>query len=315
MLSFAFILSFVFCGAIASTGILIGHQLISNYNARFLKIYFYYVIAFFAFATIAIWGQIMMQTLLSSMDAPSELRWGIMNTIPIVGLPFLLIAWVMLIKMGVALVEVPGKGGTVWPFMVLFALVAIGITTIFWFEPAKNGLWGVDFARIEIALITGIELAVHLVLAAMVLLYIKKAPAFKRKFIKSLAWLLLAGLLLRMSALSFYSVDPWLLAPLILIYFVSILPPLWYINYHADKQFALLHAAYPNENKKTLLYQKYQITPREQDIIEELCLGKTNQQIADTLFITLQTVKDHTHRIYTKVGINSRMKLVQLIND
>jgi ATP/maltotriose-dependent transcriptional regulator MalT len=32
------------------------------------------------------------------------------------------------------------------------------------------------------------------------------------------------------------------------------------------------------------------------------------------LFISLQTVKDHTHRIYSKIGIRSRMQLVQLVN-
>ncbi len=59
---------------------------------------------------------------------------------------------------------------------------------------------------------------------------------------------------------------------------------------------------------------KYQITKREREIVEQICQGKTNQQIADELFISLQTVKDHTHRIYTKIGINGRMKLVQLVN-
>ncbi|MCK5470499.1 MAG: response regulator transcription factor, partial [Cyclobacteriaceae bacterium] len=48
---------------------------------------------------------------------------------------------------------------------------------------------------------------------------------------------------------------------------------------------------------------------------QQICEGKTNQQIADELFISLQTVKDHTHRIYSKIGINSRMKLVQLVNN
>jgi DNA-binding NarL/FixJ family response regulator len=28
----------------------------------------------------------------------------------------------------------------------------------------------------------------------------------------------------------------------------------------------------------------------------------------------LQTVKDHTHRIYSKIGVNSRMQLVQMMN-
>jgi DNA-binding NarL/FixJ family response regulator len=57
------------------------------------------------------------------------------------------------------------------------------------------------------------------------------------------------------------------------------------------------------------------ISKREKEIVQQICEGKTNQQIADELFISLQTVKDHTHRIYSKIGINSRMKLVQLVNN
>src|SRR5680860_1507881 len=91
--------------------------------------------------------------------------------------------------------------------------------------------------------------------------------------------------------------------------------PLWYIRQQSDSLFAPIGAEQPNTDKKEQLYQKYRITPREREVIEQLCLGKTNQQIADTLFISLQTVKDHTHRIYNKVGINSRMKLVQMVNN
>ena len=48
--------------------------------------------------------------------------------------------------------------------------------------------------------------------------------------------------------------------------------------------------------------------------MEKICLGKTNKQFAEELFISLQTVKDHTHRIYSKIGVNSRVQLVQLMN-
>jgi DNA-binding NarL/FixJ family response regulator len=59
---------------------------------------------------------------------------------------------------------------------------------------------------------------------------------------------------------------------------------------------------------------RFGVTKRERQIVEKICLGKTNKQIADELFISLQTVKDHTHRIYSKIGINSRVQLVQLMN-
>lgn len=78
--------------------------------------------------------------------------------------------------------------------------------------------------------------------------------------------------------------------------------------------FVPVYAGVSNVEKRALLCKKYGITKREREIMDCICEGKTNQQIADELFLSLQTVKDHTHRIYSKIGINSRMKLVQLLN-
>jgi DNA-binding CsgD family transcriptional regulator len=61
--------------------------------------------------------------------------------------------------------------------------------------------------------------------------------------------------------------------------------------------------------------KKYEISPREKEIITEICNGLSNQQIADKLFISLQTVKDHTHRIYGKVDVASRVQLIKLIGN
>jgi len=143
----------------------------------------------------------------------------------------------------------------------------------------------------------------------------KKVPPEKRKKVLQFTLLLVTGLLLRGVSFAFYEAVPWVLAPMILLYFISPLMALWYIRQQSDSLFAPIGAEQPNTDKKEQLYQKYRITPREREVIEQLCLGKTNQQIADTLFISLQTVKDHTHRIYNKVGINNRMKLVQMVND
>ena len=39
---------------------------------------------------------------------------------------------------------------------------------------------------------------------------------------------------------------------------------------------------------------RYGITPRERQIIELICVGKTNQEIMEGLFISLAIVKDHS---------------------
>jgi DNA-binding CsgD family transcriptional regulator len=56
----------------------------------------------------------------------------------------------------------------------------------------------------------------------------------------------------------------------------------------------------------------YGITNREHEIIQFISEGKTNQEIADTLYISLQTVKDHIYNIFRKTGMKNR---VQLINS
>jgi DNA-binding NarL/FixJ family response regulator len=42
-----------------------------------------------------------------------------------------------------------------------------------------------------------------------------------------------------------------------------------------------------------------------------LCRGRTNQEIADALFVALQTVKDHNYRIFQKAGVRNRTELAR----
>jgi DNA-binding CsgD family transcriptional regulator len=58
---------------------------------------------------------------------------------------------------------------------------------------------------------------------------------------------------------------------------------------------------------------RYGITPREREIIERICAGSTNQEIADRLFISLATVKDHNYNIFRKTGVRNRVELANLL--
>ena len=150
--------------------------------------------------------------------------------------------------------------------------------------------------------------------AGIVFYNVKEYDRSMKKIISRYVLLMIAGLILRGTVLPFYFASQWILAPLILVYFISNFPALFYLKVSADLIFTPIHAENPSEEKIALIFKKYRITKREKEIVEHICLGKTNQQIADELFISLQTVKDHTHRIYSKIGINSRMKLVQMVN-
>jgi len=60
---------------------------------------------------------------------------------------------------------------------------------------------------------------------------------------------------------------------------------------------------------------KHGISKREADILRGIYAGKTNQEIATTLFISLQTVKDHSSRIYQKTFVKNRGQLMTLVRE
>ena len=53
-----------------------------------------------------------------------------------------------------------------------------------------------------------------------------------------------------------------------------------------------------------------QLTQKESEIVHHIQAGKTNQEIADELFISVSTVKTHVNNIYKKLHIKSRKELI-----
>jgi LuxR family maltose regulon positive regulatory protein len=52
------------------------------------------------------------------------------------------------------------------------------------------------------------------------------------------------------------------------------------------------------------------LTPRELDVLHLICDGLSNREIADTLVVTLNTVKKHSSHIYGKLGVRSRAQAI-----
>ncbi len=305
---------FVFCFAVAIACILIAHGFILTYNTGFHRNYFYYLVTFFGFAFYAIWGQLLMRVLLTSIGTGSKEIEMIANFLPILGVPFLLISWIMLLKMGYSLIKVPMKNKLVRIHLIIFILTIPLAWGLYALLDKTTWQIGVQLAYSQIGLTLFLELLYISLFASIVLRAVRKQNRPYAKIMTRFTLLMVLGLVLRVAVVPFYFASPWILAPLILVYFLSNFIPLFYLKLHSDLVFRPVHAENPIAEKKALIYTKYQITKREREIVEQICLGKTNQQIADELFISLQTVKDHTHRIYTKIGINGRMKLVQLVN-
>lgn len=53
------------------------------------------------------------------------------------------------------------------------------------------------------------------------------------------------------------------------------------------------------------------LTKREFEVLKEVATGKTNQEVADTLFISIKTVETHKSHILDKLGLKNTAELVK----
>lgn len=61
--------------------------------------------------------------------------------------------------------------------------------------------------------------------------------------------------------------------------------------------------------------KRYQLTPREGEVLTLLSRGMNAKAVAELLFISPHTAKTHIYRIYQKVGVNTKQGLLDLIGD
>ncbi len=65
----------------------------------------------------------------------------------------------------------------------------------------------------------------------------------------------------------------------------------------------------PEPNPQKL--EELGISPREYEVLQLISQGMSNQEIADTLFVSLNTVKTHTTRLFSKLDVRRRTQAVQ----
>ncbi len=57
------------------------------------------------------------------------------------------------------------------------------------------------------------------------------------------------------------------------------------------------------------------LSPRELDVVRLVAEGRTNQQIADALFVSVRTVETHLAHVFAKLGVTSRTGIVNAISQ
>lgn len=72
---------------------------------------------------------------------------------------------------------------------------------------------------------------------------------------------------------------------------------------HPDASEQLAEA---EKEEESLPHVQHPLTPRERDVLAELTKGKSNREIASSLFVTEKTVKTHISNIFAKLAVQDR---------
>lgn len=306
MLQYLIYLIFILSVAMAAGGVVLSSRLRNRYHHEIFSSLLYYQTFIYTFGFYGIWGQVVIKNYLSSYIS-AELLLRLSDFAILIGLPFLVFAWLMLIQFSFGL---SGRtAGKLFTFLFLFLnftlLVIVGyfITKANEFKPVSI----IRYYYITMNLI-------YSFIASYLIHFPWKGRSVihdydRRKIAPAIFLIMLA----QCTPLIFYTTQTWIAVIFIFTFFAgnTFLPI--YFNYGTSL------SSFTDETDNNLSFEeflkKFEVSPRETDIVREICNGLSNQEISDKLFISLQTVKDHTHRIYIKTNVKSRVQLINLVKE
>lgn len=297
-------LLFIMTSGMVAIGIMLSYQLLGKGSRHELQWLFYQQLLYDAFLIFGIWGYFALNHLLKDIGIDSDIKNRILIFQPYVGLPFLMVSWYMLARFfaSLFLYRISRWMSYTW-FVGCLLLLPIGV--FFINEFSETGNFHIQF----FSMLSVINFSI--ICVAYLFFIMKKRDESLRDwrrfgFMHGFPVLTLISTLLILFMAGIY---PNVIPVIILILFFSGLMPVFHFYFETRKD------GTPNESLPSGFddfCQKYEITRREAEIILEINKGKSNRQIAEDLFITVQTVKDHIYRIYTKTGVNNRVQLINI---
>jgi DNA-binding CsgD family transcriptional regulator len=306
MLQYLGYLIFILSVALAAGGVVLTSGLRNRFRNEIFSTLLYFQVFIFTFGFYGIWGQAVIKVFLSSYIS-AELLVKFSDISLFLGLPFLVFAWLMLIQFSFGL---SGKRSSKW-FVPLFLILNFSvIIAVGYFVAKTSTVKPVSLIKYYFIFLNFL----YSLIASWLIFFRGKGRALIHDYDrKRIAPGIIIIAIFQCLPLFFYNSQPSVAVIFTLTFFGgnTFLPI--YLNY------GTLFTVFTSEPAKDLSLEefckKYEVSPRETDIVREICNGLSNKEISEKLFISLQTVKDHTHRIYIKTNVRSRVQLIYLVKE
>lgn len=306
MLQLLSYLAFIISVAFAAGGIVLASRLRSRGRSEIFTALLYFQAFIYAFGFYGIWGQVFIRSFLVPNIQVIQPE-PIIGFSVLMGLPFLIFAWMMLLLFSFL---ITGRKKSKW-FVFLFLLLNFSAIVIVGYIATKSGLSDtITLIKYYFIILN----STYMVIAALIMARpLKGRSVIHDRDSRIITTAIITILILQTVPLAFYINQSWLALIFIFLFFggYSFLP-VWF-------SYGTILSGNEADTSTDPSFEgfcrKYEISPRETEIIIEICNGLSNKEISEKLFISLQTVKDHTHRIYIKTNVKNRVQLINLVRE
>jgi len=298
-------------GALA---IFLCNRLMKKYSISYLSSYFFLIIFTYIFGVYSIIGSQAIQFLLSDHKIAEETVESAASFLLVLGIPFLILGWYMFLRLTRELFQKQ--------LSLLFSFLYFGFSLLLFAAYIYFNVYGGSIGSIsfhpDVKEIIYLFSAIHSSVFIFAILYL----AFKTRKLNDVnqrrafrwfySWYTVI-LVFTIVSLNLSQVNSLFGLMFIMGYMSFHLVPVLFIQLYLQKHYVSNVEGVSFEEQMNDVIEKYGISNRETEVIELICKGMTNQEISDSLFISVQTVKDHIHRIFLKTGVKNRVQLTNLI--
>ncbi len=296
--------------------ILLSLRLMAAHKIDYLNTYVYYQILLFIFGLYGLLGNLFIRKVLLDISLEPGLIRSIIEFVPFLGIPVLITAWFMFVKMCLEMVgkAVNKMASFVYFGMVLLFLLFYGYMLVYYYGmETSEALVLTQYLK---PVFLGVQLLTLCI--AFYTLYVIGArvkPVKKMRMLRIFAHINVLVSLISILAFYLSDQDTWIEKAYLVVFFAGQLPGILFLGYYLDSHFLTTTEETSLSDIHVNFIASYKLSKREWEIVQEICEGLTNKQISEKLFISLQTVKDHTHRIYKKTAVKNRVQLVNMIGE
>lgn len=295
-------------------GIFFTFRLNKRYRIPFVNSYFFYLVFLYIFGTYSLAGSGILEFLLTRMEVDPKVIYSSRLYAIFLGIPFIGLSQFMFLR---STREFFNKKQS--PLFIILYFTCILVAFVLYgiymakFNYSAGGS-NLDMVPLQRQVFCGFMIIVYLWAFLSILLWSRKQASIPKKFIRTFGASYLIFMLLTVGLILIQTLVPVSQHLFILVFLSLHLIPILFLNLYLEKTREREGESEGDyETRLSSFVEKHEISKRESEVVRLICQGYTNQQISEALFISLQTVKDHTHRIFVKTGVRNRVQLTNMI--